>query len=170
VLGIRLPDNAGEDSYNILPALLGERLEAPIREATVHHSASGHFAIRKGNWVLIDWKTGDDNKEPDWFKKERGYEPHTQPCELYDLRQDAAERRNLCAEQPQKVAELKELLEKYKRDGRSTPGAPQQNDVPLEVSVSRPSWPRCAEGILPSDRGLEARDTNAKPNYVTHNH
>ncbi len=132
LLGVKLPENAGQDSYNILPALLGEKLDGPIREATVHHSAKGHFAIRKGNWVLIDWKTGDDNKEPDWFKKERGYEPHSQPCELYDLRQDLAERRNLCAEQPEKVAELKKLLEKYKRDGRSTPGAPQENDVPLK--------------------------------------
>ena len=26
---------------------------APIREATVHHAASGKFAIRKGDWVLI---------------------------------------------------------------------------------------------------------------------
>jgi len=137
LLGTRLPENAGEDSYNILPALLGERFDGPVREATVHHSAKGHFAIRRGNWVLIDWTTGDDNKEPDWFKKERGYEPHNQPCELYDLRQDMAERRNLCAEQPQKVAELKELLEKYKRDGRSTPGAPQQNDVPLEVEARK---------------------------------
>ena len=132
LLSVKLPENAGEDSYNILPALLGEKLDAPIREATVHHSAKGHFAIRKGNWVLIDWKTGDDNKEPDWFKKERGYEAHSQPCELYDLRQDLAERRNLCPEQPEKVAELKALLEKYKRDGRSTPGAPQENDVPLK--------------------------------------
>jgi len=137
MLGVRLPENAGEDSYNILPALLGEKLDGPIREATVHHSAKGHFAIRKGNWVLIDWKTGDDNKEPDWFRKERGYEPHNQPCELYDLRQDMAERRNLCAEQPQKAAELRELLEKYKRDGRSTPGAPQKNDVPLEVKTRK---------------------------------
>lgn len=133
LLGARLPDNAGEDSFNMLPALLGREHRSPLREATVHHSAKGHFAIRKGNWVLIDCPSGDDNKEPDWFKKERGYEPHNQPCELYDLRQDLAERRNLCAERPEKVRELKELLEKYKRDGRSTPGQPQKNDVALQT-------------------------------------
>jgi hypothetical protein len=54
---------------------------------------------------------------------------------LYDLRQDLAERRNLCAERPEKVAELKELLEKYKREGRSTPGAPQDNDVSLGIEA-----------------------------------
>ena len=102
LLGVKLPENAGEDSYNILPALFGQKLDAPIREATVHHSAKGHFAIRKDNWVLIDSATGDDNKEPDWFRKQRGYEPHNQPCELYDLSQDLAERRNLCTARPKK--------------------------------------------------------------------
>ncbi len=54
-------------------------------------------------------------------------------CAVHRRGQDLAELWNLCAERPQKVAELKELLEKYKRDGRSRPGAPQRNDVPLEV-------------------------------------
>ncbi len=124
LLGAKLPDNAGEDSFSLLPMLLGERFTSPIREATVHHSATGKFAIRKGGWVLIDSPTGDDNGakgEPEWLKKERGYEAHTQPGELFNVRQDLSERKNLYAEQPEKVQELKALLEKYKRDGRSRP-------------------------------------------------
>ncbi|MCX5656072.1 MAG: hypothetical protein NTY65_15655 [Planctomycetota bacterium] len=123
MLGIRLPDDAAEDSYNILPALLGEKLETPIREATVHHSCNGKFAIRRGDWVFIDAPTGDDNKEPDWLKKERGYEPHNFPGELYDLSKDLGERRNLYAEHPEIVQRLKALLEKYKAEGRSAPRA-----------------------------------------------
>ncbi len=133
VLGAKLPDAAGVDSYNLLPALLGQKLDKPIREATVHHAASGRFAIRRGDWVLIDGPTGDDNGprgEPPWFKQERGYTPHNLPGELFDVRQDLSERRNLYAEHPDTVSELKTLLEKYKRDGRSTPGAPQKNDAP----------------------------------------
>lgn len=126
VVGAGLPADAGEDSYNILPALLGEKLGQPIREATVHHSCNGRFAIRQGHWVFIDAPTGDDNKEPDWLKKERGYEPHNQPGELYDLSQDLGERRNLYAEHPDKVRQLKALLEKYKADGRSAPRMPPQ--------------------------------------------
>ena len=121
LLGIRLPDDAAEDSYNILPALLGEKLEKPIREATVHHSCNGKFAIRQGDWVFIDAPTGDDNKEPDWLKKERGYEPHNLPGELYDLSKDPSERRNLYAEHPEIVQRLRALLEKYKAEGRSAP-------------------------------------------------
>ena len=121
VVGHRLPADAGEDSYNILPALLGEKLAKPIREATVHHSMNGDFAIRQGPWVFIDHPTGDNNQEPEWFKKERGYVPHTYPGELYDLRTDLQERTNLYAERPEIVHALKELLEQYKREGRSAP-------------------------------------------------
>ncbi|MBL7114056.1 MAG: arylsulfatase, partial [Bacteroidales bacterium] len=49
-----LPRDAAEDSYNILPLLLGQTYEGPIREATVHHSVSGMFAIRQGKWKLIE--------------------------------------------------------------------------------------------------------------------
>ncbi len=41
MLDTKLPDNAAEDSVNILPAFLGENLTKPLREATVHHSARG---------------------------------------------------------------------------------------------------------------------------------
>lgn len=52
---------------------------------------------------------------------QRGYASHDQPGELFNVRDDLAERKNLYSAQPEKVRELKELLEKYKRDGRSRP-------------------------------------------------
>ncbi len=121
IAGAALPENAAEDSYNMLPALAGEPRTQPIREATVHHSCSGRFAIRKGHWVFIDAPTGDDNKEPKWLKEERGYTPDTCPGELFDLNRDLAERTNEYAEHPEIVSELKGLLEKYKQAGRSAP-------------------------------------------------
>jgi len=121
MVGHKLPNDAGEDSYDIMPAILGKKLSKPIREATVHHSSNGGFAIRQGPWVLIDARTGDNNKEPEWIKQERGYKPHDQPGELYNLSADYQERRNLYAEKPEVVAKLKALLEKYKSDGRSVP-------------------------------------------------
>jgi arylsulfatase A-like enzyme len=127
------------DSHNLLPAFLGEELTKPIREATVHHAASGKFAIRKGDWALIAAPTGDDNGklgEPAWFKKERNYAPHDQLTELFDLRKDLSEQHNLSADHPDVVAELMELLRKYVSEGRSTPGPKQSNDVP--VILDRP--------------------------------
>ncbi len=57
---------------------------------------------------------------------------HTQPGELYNLRDDLAQRRNLYAEQPERVRELKSLLAKYIDEGRSTPGKAQRNDVEIK--------------------------------------
>jgi arylsulfatase A len=135
LLGEQLPASAGEDSYNLLPVFLGEKHKKPIREATVHQSFSGQFAIRKGDWVLIDTPTGDANGEkkgePQWFKDMRGYIKHDLPGELFNLAKDPSQRLNLYAERPKVVSELKSLLEKYKRDGRSTPGTPQKNDVTI---------------------------------------
>jgi len=140
ILDAKLPDNAAEDSVNILPVLLGEKRTAPVREATIHHSAQGKFAIRQGDWVLIDAPSGDDNNargEPQWLKAERSYTPHDQPGELFNLREDPAERHNHFADQPQLVSKLKVLLEKYKAEGRSTPGASQKNDVEIQPFAPR---------------------------------
>jgi arylsulfatase A-like enzyme len=134
LLKVKLPADAGVDSVNILPALLGEKRNAPLREATVHHSASGKFAIRKGEWVLILAPTGDDNGkrgEPDWLKKDRGYVAHTEPGELHNLTKDPTQKSNLYAAEPDKVKELATLVENYVADGRSTPGAKQKNDVDI---------------------------------------
>ncbi len=128
ILDVKLPESAAEDSFSLLPIFKGEQ---PLREATVHHSAKGNFAIRKGDWVFIDAKTGDDNKEPQWFRQERGVEEDDQPGQLFNLKEDPAQLRNQHAAKPEIVSELKVLLEHYKAEGRSTPGAPQKNDVPI---------------------------------------
>jgi arylsulfatase A-like enzyme len=135
ILVQKLPENAGEDSVSMLPSLLGKPNDSAAREAIVHHSARGKFAIRKGDWVLIDAPTGDDNGsngEPEWLKEERGYVAHSYSGELYNLREDIAERDNLYAQHPQIVSDLQSLMKKYIDEGRSTPGAPQANDVPVQ--------------------------------------
>ncbi|MCU0702622.1 MAG: arylsulfatase [Fimbriiglobus sp.] len=134
MLGVKLPADAGVDSVNILPALLGEKRNMPLREATVHHSGQGKFAVRKGDWVLILAPTGDDNGkkgEPDWWKKDRGYVSHTAAGELFNLANDPTQKDNRYAAEPDKVKELSALMEKYVTDGRSTLGAKQKNDVEI---------------------------------------
>ncbi len=138
LVGAKLPPGAGEDSCNILPALLGEPPKQPIREATVLHGGDGKFALRQGEWVLIDAPTGDGNGgknrtgEPEWFKQQRGYTKNEFPGELYNLHDDLAQRRNLYGEKPDVVRRLKALLEKYKTEGRSTPGPPIKNNPASE--------------------------------------
>lgn len=134
MLDAKLPADAGVDSVNILPALFGERRNAPLREATVHHSGQGKFAIRRGDWVLIFASTGDDNGkrgEPQWFRKDRGYAPHTEAGELFNLKSDPTQKHNLYATEPAKVNELTMLMERFVTEGRSTPGPKQKNDVDI---------------------------------------
>jgi arylsulfatase A-like enzyme len=120
ITGFSLPNDAAEDSQSILHLLTGGKPAGPAREGIVHHGADGRLAIRKDHWVLIESGKGGGG-EPDWFRKERGYEPHTLPGELYDLARDPAERRNLYGEHPGVVADLKALLARYRNDGRSVP-------------------------------------------------
>jgi len=117
VLGVRLPEDAGQDSCNILPALLGEKRDEPIREAIVSHSVFGVFAIRQGPWKLIL-----DNRDSGGWVRPKGRRPKPgTPGQLYNLQDDPAEQTNLFDERSEIVERLTALLERYKREGRSTP-------------------------------------------------
>ena len=111
ILGTKLPDNAGEDSFSLWPLLKGD--DKPVRENAVSCAASGIPGIRVGDWKLI---LAADLK----VKSE---------VQLYNLATDLGEKHNLAAEQPERVAAMQTLYEKLIADGRSTPGAPQKNDV-----------------------------------------
>lgn len=117
LLVIPLPDQAAEDSVSLLPTLLAQKTQ-PEREAVVHHSIRGVFAIRRGPWKLAlcggsgGWGRGQ-----------------TDSPQLYHLENDPAETHNLAAQEPAVVAELRALLEGYVAQGHSTPGQKQANDV-----------------------------------------
>lgn len=124
--GYKLMDSEGEDSYNLLPAIVSETEIDPIREATVHHSIDGQFTIRQGDWKLLlsassgGWSapTPTDTLALDSLP----------PIQLYNMKDDPSETTNVEAEHPEIVSRLRALMAKYVREGRSTPGAPQKND------------------------------------------
>jgi len=126
MLAVTLPDHAGVDSVSILPALLGTD-DGPLRDATVHHSYYGYFAIRQGKWkLLLSPNSGG------WSKPRPGKEPEGAPKrQLYDLSVDIGEQNNLQDQYPEVVERLEKLLKKYIHDGRSTPGASQKNGYNL---------------------------------------
>jgi arylsulfatase A-like enzyme len=129
LLGKNLPPTAGVDSVSILPALRGTD-RAPLRDAVVHHSINGIFAVRQGAWKLEFCSgSGGWSKPGDADARKAGL-PELQ---LYDLSIDPTESNNVAADHPDIVARLSTLLERYIADGRSTPGPRQANDVPVQT-------------------------------------
>ncbi len=132
LLGERLPDDAGEDSFSFLHALLQREPspDRPTRDAVVLHSVNGRFAIRQGKWVLaLCAGSGGWSRPRDAEAAKQGLPP----LQLYDLESDVAQQKNLAKEHPEVVARLRALLEKYVTDGRSTPGKPQRNDADVQL-------------------------------------
>jgi arylsulfatase A-like enzyme len=112
-----------EDSFSMLPLLTNEGTY--LRDATIHHDKYGVFAIRKGDWKLIVspnsgiMASGKTKKHKDIFLEEI----------LYNLKTDIKEKNNVAEKFPEKVKELKDLLIKQIKEGRSTPGKVQENDA-----------------------------------------
>ncbi|OWK39686.1 sulfatase family protein [Fimbriiglobus ruber] len=116
IVGYDIPAGSGEDSYNQLPLLLGKAKSA--RDAIVHNTNANGYAVRSGDWVYVDVKTGSVTPVPAWFNETNGYKDNPHPGELYNLRDDLAEKNNLYAEKPEKVAEMKALLAKIRARGQ----------------------------------------------------
>jgi arylsulfatase A-like enzyme len=128
VVEAKRPEDAGEDSVSLLPAL-GVK-DGPVREAIVVHSVNGSFAIREKNWkhCLCPGSGG-------WSAPRPGVDDASKlpPVQLFDLSTDIGEKTNLQDKHPDRVAGLTKLLEGYVEKGRSTPGAPQKNTAPVDI-------------------------------------
>ncbi len=123
IIGYELPNDAGEDSYNILPALLDKKRDAPIRPYTLHQTNRLGLAVRRGPWKYLDHQGSAGNR----YEQERlapfrleNTAPDA-PGQLYNLDTDPGETNNLYHQRPELVKELKTILEESKATGRSRP-------------------------------------------------
>jgi arylsulfatase A-like enzyme len=123
IVVIGLKENEGEDSFSLLPIVLNSG-EPFGREATVHHSVNGSFAIRKDQYKLI-FSPGSGG----WSYPKPGTDDMSglPKFQLYDLEQDPCEKENLYGKLPEKVNELAALMTSYIDQGRSTLGIKQSN-------------------------------------------
>jgi arylsulfatase A-like enzyme len=124
IVGTELPKNAGEDSYNMLPVLLDQQSDKPIRRYTIQHATRRALAIRRGPWKYLDHKGSGGNR----YKGNPQLEAYAiedtspeAPGQLYNLETDPGEITNLYYKHPDIVKELKSLLETSKQSGRSAP-------------------------------------------------
>ncbi|MCW1921813.1 arylsulfatase [Luteolibacter arcticus] len=116
-----LPRTCAEDSHDFLPFLKGAAAEGP-RTAIVHNTNAKVYAMRSGHWLLIDTKTGNVRPVPKaWMDKHDTPADDDLPVELYDLKADPGQRKNLAADQPDTVKKLQGLLKKIRDQGHSAP-------------------------------------------------
>lgn len=126
IADIDYADNAGEDSISMLPLWVGEADHT--RDDLVHHAAMGGYSLRKGEWKMCFCHDSSGMRPP----KPRGEdEPAYQ---LYHMNGDVTEQYNLYGTQPEIEREMLTTLSRYVQEGRSTPGAPQEN-------CPNPIWP-----------------------------
>lgn len=118
----QLPNDAAEDSFNILPVLLGETKE-PVRDFTLHQTISLDLAIRKGDWKYLDHKGSGGNRYEGVKLKPYALPDAAPdaPGQLYHMTRDPGETNNLYFEHPEIVKALKGQLEQFKKSGRSAP-------------------------------------------------
>ncbi len=90
---LELPPPAG-DGISFL-RLLNDKAAAPQRKDMVHHTYSGDFALRSGQWKLVPKRS---EKDGSWS------------YQLYDLSNDPYEKRDLAGRMPEKTRELRVLL------------------------------------------------------------
>jgi arylsulfatase A len=119
LLGHELPADAAEDSFDLLSLLRGDSDDG--RPFLVHNTYPSAWAIRRGDWLLIDAADGSHNRVPDWLVQLEGYRPNAQPVSLFDLRTDPGQKHDLCTQQPELVAELQALLRRLRQQGHSAP-------------------------------------------------
>ncbi|MFA8017648.1 arylsulfatase [Bremerella cremea] len=120
VMGYELPNDAAEDSHNLLPLLEGK--SETVRTAMVHNTFANQYAIREGDWLLLDAKTGYNSKGWKAWEQRHDYPgDDDQPVELYDMKQDPGQRKNVASDHPDKVASLQKLLAKIRSQGHSAP-------------------------------------------------
>ena len=116
IVGVELPANSGEDTDSILSILLGDTLNESVREAIVHHSVFGMFAIRQAQWKLIFGKGSGSSREPPAVDPAEG----VPPGRLYDMADDLGETDNLWSKRSHIVKCLSSLMNRYRQEGRSS--------------------------------------------------
>ena len=115
ITGHQVPSGAGEDSYSFLSALAGDDSKSE-RDTIVHHSVNGTFAVRVGDWKLIVNNLGSGGFSAPRVVKPKEDGPGGQ---LYNLKDDPGETKNVWLEQETVVERLQEELKRIQTTGQS---------------------------------------------------
>ncbi len=127
VLKAPLPKDGAEDSFDCLRAFSEVKPGAAIREHVILQSAGAVYAIRMGDWKLIEradvpqFDSIRNQRKAQQAARKRNAAP--QQDELYNLSQDPAEAKNVASAHAEVVTRMKRILVEARERGRTRPGA-----------------------------------------------
>lgn len=122
----------GPDSFNVLPTLVGDPVMAVRDHVILTPNRPANLAMRWNNWIYIGAQgsggfgnglaelafTHEVNSD---VTPEGKIRPDAPKVQLYDLASDPMEKTNVTRQNPKITRQLEELLEKYRKDGRTAP-------------------------------------------------
>jgi arylsulfatase A len=111
ILGMPLQNSTTQDGYSLLPLLTSSQKNNYQRTSTVHHSIDGYFAIRKGDWKLAICRGSGGWSAP---TENQALKINFPEVQLFNLKKDPSEQKNVFAKHPEIVRALTEELEKIK--------------------------------------------------------
>lgn len=123
IIGYKLSNDHAIDSYNLLPVLTGEEYSKPLRLATVQNTSQKAFALRQGEWVLINASSGAAQKESENYLNHFGLETFAEetPGLLFNLKDDPRQSKNVYQNHPDIVEAMSKLLKRYLAGERCAP-------------------------------------------------
>lgn len=117
ITGQSLDPHMGEDSASMLPALQAAEGEQAGRTELVHHSQTGVFSLRSG-----DWKAIFETQDSGGWSPPQGLAPVPfAPGQLYNLREDPGEEHNLWDTESCMVTDLGARMVALRHGPRSVP-------------------------------------------------
>lgn len=126
VVGVQLADDVAVDSYDMLPAMIGQRSDdEPIRPHMLTQSFRGEFQLRYGPWKLLNHMgSGGNNYTKGAMKKYALAETEPEASgQLFHLGQDPGETTNLFFRDAKMRKELQSRLAELTKSqqGRTAP-------------------------------------------------
>lgn len=140
--GIKSERRLPLDGKNLWPTLT-QRAKSPHEALLLHGTRPGVAAVRKGDWKLLvnaSEKDAEEGSDNDMLKGK---------VELYNLKDDIGEKKNLAASQPEKVKELRAAL-----------NALLKGAVPPGNASPAPTTPKPTNGSGGRGALFDQKDTN----------
>jgi arylsulfatase A-like enzyme len=126
ILKVPLHPGQAEDSFDVSRALTEQHSGAPVRDHVILQSADAVYTFREGDWKFVE-RTGAplvpprNKKKADAKAKRKNSDTHQD--ELYNLKSDPAESKNVIVENAELAAKMKRRLAQARQAGYTRQGA-----------------------------------------------